>query len=120
MSTAPEALERMRPTVAEIDLEAFARNLAAIRARLPEKTKLIAVLKADAYGHGAVPLARRCEKDGVPMLAVALLEEAEEIRAAGVSTPILIMGPLTSTQVVHAAQARFVVGIVGPDQLRDV
>lgn len=120
MSTAPEALETFRPTVAEIDLDAFARNVAAIRSRLPERTRLIAVLKADAYGHGAVPLARRCEKEGVAMLAVALLEEARELRSSGVSLPILILGPLVPRQVEIAARAGFTLGIVGPTQLHDV
>lgn len=120
MSTAPEALETLRPTVAEIDVDAFARNLAAIRSRLPARVRLIVVLKADAYGHGAVPLARRCEKEQVPMLAVALLEEAQEIRRSGVSLPILILGPLMPRQVELAAGAGFILGIVGPTQLQDV
>lgn len=120
MSTAPEILETLRPTVAEIDLDAFARNVAAIRARLPQSTRLIAVLKADAYGHGAVPLAMRCEKEGVAMLAVALLEEARELRTAGVSLPVLILGPLRPQQVPLAAKDGFVLGITGPTQLRDV
>lgn len=120
MSTAPEALNTLRPTVAEIDVDAFARNVAAIQSGLPQSTRLIAVLKADAYGHGAVPLARRCEKERIAMLAVALLEEARELRSAGVSLPILILGPLVPRQVGIAAEAGFTLGIVGPTQLHDV
>jgi len=120
MSTAPETIDSLRPTIAEIDLEAFARNLSAIRRKLPARTKLIAVVKADAYGHGAVPLALRCEKEEVAMLAVALLEEGQELRRAGVSLPILILGPLTTRQAQIAAAEEFVLGIVGPTQLRDV
>lgn len=120
MSTAPEILETFRPTVAEIDLDAFARNIAALRSKLPERTRFIAVLKADAYGHGAVPLARRCEREGVSMLAVALLEEARELRSAGVSFPILILGPLVPQQVEPAAKAGFILGIGGPTQLHDI
>lgn len=121
MSTALEALETLRPTVAEIDVDAFARNVAAIRSRLPPRARLIAVLKGDAYGHGAVPLAKRCEKEGVAMLlAVALLEEAQELRGAGVSLPILILGPLMPRQVGLAAGAGFILGIIGPTQLQDV
>jgi len=119
MSTAREALETLRPTVAEIDVDAFARNVAAIRSKLPGRAKLIAVLKADAYGHGAVPLARRCETEGVAMLAVALLEEAQELRQSGVSLPILILGPLQPQQVNVAVEAGFTLGIVGPTQLQD-
>ena len=81
MSSAPEnAIEGYRPTVAEIDLEAFSRNLDAIRKRLPRGSKLVAVLKADGYGHGAVELAKRCTRKA-SMIAVALFEEALELRA---------------------------------------
>ena len=79
------------PTWAEISLDAIARNVEAIRARLPARTKLMCVLKANAYGHGAAALARflddKCEYYGV-----AVLEEALALRAAGVEKPVLILG----------------------------
>src|SRR5881394_3915223 len=83
----------LRPTWAEIDTDAFAQNIAAIKRLLPERARLAAVLKANAYGHGAVPLARVCERESVAMIAVAILEEALELRAAGVRLPILVFTP---------------------------
>ena len=62
----------IRPTWAEIDLAAFTRNVDAIVGRLPKGSQLIAVLKANAYGHGAVELAKRCRPDRVAMIATAL------------------------------------------------
>src|SRR5215210_5259853 len=84
----------MRPTWADIDLGAFERNIDAIVAGLPAGTRLIAMLKANAYGHGAVELARRCTPENVAMIGVALLEEALELRQAGIALPILVVGPL--------------------------
>src|SRR5579859_7287385 len=94
----------LRPTWAEIDLGAFSRNVDAIVRTLPAGSRLIAVLKADAYGHGAVQLARRCMPDRVAMIAVALLEEAQELRGAGIDLPLLVLGPLTETQIAKAAE----------------
>src|SRR5512140_902638 len=92
--TFEETLAAIRPTWAEIDLDAFERNVDAIAARLPNGSRLIAVLKANAYGHGAVELARRCRPDHVSAIAVALLEEAMELRRNGITLPILVLGPL--------------------------
>ena len=92
----------LRPTWAEIDLGAFTRNVDAVMRRLPQGSKLIAVLKADAYGHGAVELARRCSPDRVAMIATALLEEALELRAARIALPLLVLGPLTEAQISNA------------------
>lgn len=120
MSSAPDSLTfPERPTFAEIDLHAYARNLDVFRLALPEGSKLIAVLKANGYGHGAVELARQCEEHGTAMLAVALLEEALELQEAGINLPILILGALTPEQVPIAVERGFVQGIVGPEQLRE-
>lgn len=108
-----------RPTIAEIDLDAYARNIEAFSLALPAGSKLIAVLKADGYGHGAVELARQCERSRVAIIAVALLEEAREIRRAEIRLPILILGALTPPQVPLAVESGYIQGIVGPEQLRD-
>src|SRR5215218_8147286 len=92
-------LDGQRPTWAEIDLRAFDRNIAALASRLPSGTRLVALLKADGYGHGAVELARRCTPDKVAMIGVALLEEALELRRAGIALPILVLGALNEGQV---------------------
>lgn len=120
MSSASDALTLFRPTVAEIDVDAFRRNIAAVRAMLPYESQLIAVLKADAYGHGALAMGNVCAEEGVAMLAVALLEEALELRDQGVRTPILVLGPLIAAQIPAAAANDIAIGVIGPEELRDV
>ena len=86
------ALDQLiRPTRAEIDLTALKANLASVRALAP-KAGVLAVVKANAYGHGAIGVARALEASGVQMLGVALVEEGLELRNAGVRTPILVLG----------------------------
>src|SRR4051794_4596412 len=81
----------VRPTRAEVSERALRANLrAAKKAFAP--ADVLAVVKANAYGHGAVQVARVLEDEGVAMLAVALVEEGIELRNAGVRTPILVMG----------------------------
>lgn len=120
MPSASDALTLFRPTVAEIDIDAFRRNIAAVRAMLPYESQLIAVLKADAYGHGALAMGNVCAEEGVAMLAVALLEEALELRDQGVRAPILVLGPLISAQIPAAAANDIAIGVIGPEELRDV
>src|SRR5688500_13461166 len=69
------AEESLRPTRAEIDLGAIAANLRALRKIVGAKTKILAVVKADAYGHGVVPVALRLQDEGVHGFGVALAEE---------------------------------------------
>jgi alanine racemase len=83
-----------RPTIAEIDLGAYEHNLARIRESIGADRKLMAVVKANAYGHGAVPLAKRAVGTHADWLGVATIEEAIELRSAEVLAPILILGPL--------------------------
>jgi alanine racemase len=81
----------IRPTVAEIDLGAVQRNLSRVRQAVGPGVRIFGVVKADAYGHGAVPVARALE----PLcnaLAVSLVEEGFELRAAGIRAPILVLG----------------------------
>jgi alanine racemase len=81
-----------RPTWAEIDLDALANNLRVIREGVGHDAKVMAAVKADAYGHGAVPCSRRLEAEGVDWFGVALPEEGIELRAAGITRPILCLG----------------------------
>lgn len=82
-----------RPTTARIDLAALSRNAHAIMRHTG--ARLMAVVKADAYGHGATPCARALQEAGATYAAVALAEEALELRAAGIDLPILVMGRVT-------------------------
>jgi alanine racemase len=79
---------------AHIDLSAFERNLRRIRATLPPAMRYVAVVKADAYGHGLAPMVRRLMQIGVDCFAVANVTEAAEIRHMGAGWPILILSPL--------------------------
>lgn len=88
----------MRPTHAEIDLSAIAANVAlACRLAGPE-TRVMAVVKADAYGHGAVPVARVALGAGATWLGVAIPEEAVPLREAGIACGILVLGPIAPDQ----------------------
>ncbi len=79
-----------RPVWAEIDLDALRANTAAIQARLGSSA-LCAVVKADAYGHGAVPVAEALLEGGAHGLAVAIVDEGVELRQAGITAPILLL-----------------------------
>ncbi|RMF30892.1 MAG: alanine racemase, partial [Chloroflexi bacterium] len=75
-------------TWAEIDLDAIAHNVRAIQAHVGPDTAIIAVVKANAYGHGAVPIAQTVLENGATRLAVARLEEGIQLRQAGITAPI--------------------------------
>ena len=82
----------VRPTRAIINLSALRHNVRQIRKHLPATTRLIAVVKANAYGHGAIPVSRTALGAGADWLAVAIPEEGIELRTAGIQAPILILG----------------------------
>ena len=82
----------LKRTWAEVDLDALAHNYERIRRHVGEKTKLLGVIKADAYGHGAVPVAKELEALGASYLAVSNIDECEEVRRGGVTLPVLMLG----------------------------
>ena len=85
-------LNTNRPTIAEINLDNLAFNFNSSRSFIGSDVKYMAVVKADAYGHGAVECSRRLEAEGIGWLGVALIEEGVTLREAGVNTPILCLG----------------------------
>jgi alanine racemase len=87
----PSRRRLLRPTHVEIDLDALVDNLAQVRADSPQ-TAVMAVVKANAYGHGAVACGMALERAGADMLGVALVEEGLELRDAGVRLPIVVIG----------------------------
>lgn len=93
----------MRPAMSEalIDLAQLTRNIATVRARVGERVKVLFPVKADAYGHGAVGIARAAERAGIDYFGVANIAEAQELRDAGITTPILI---LASSRIAHVAE----------------
>ena len=81
-----------RAVWAEVDLKALEENIKNIKSCIKNNAKWCAVVKADAYGHGAIAVARKVIEQGADYLAVAVLSEAVELREAGITTPILILG----------------------------
>lgn len=81
-------MRRFRPTVAEVDLEAIRHNVRALK---PANAELMAVVKADAYGHGAAAVARAAVAAGAAWLGVAMVEEGLELRQSGIQAPILVL-----------------------------
>src|ERR1041384_4113502 len=92
MPTISDTNHSRRPTWAEVDLEALAHNFRVIRECVGPEVKVLAAVKANAYGHGAVECSRRLEKEGADWFGVALPEEGVELRNAGITRPILCMG----------------------------
>lgn len=90
---------------AVIDLDAVRHNVSVLRRALSPAATLCVVVKADGYGHGAVPVARAALESGAACLAVATADEAEEVRAAGIQDPLLVLGPLTGEGLDRAVAA---------------
>jgi len=91
--------------LAEIDLEAIRHNVRRLMRDLPAGAVHCAVVKANGYGHGAVAAARAALEAGSTWLGVAAVAEAQELRAAGLTAPILIFGPMTGAELEAAAAA---------------
>lgn len=90
----------LRGAVALVDLEAVRRNLAAVRARLRAGVGICGVVKADAYGHGLVPVALALATAGVERLAIGSAPEAEALRAAGIELPLLRLVPAHDEELI--------------------
>ena len=81
-----------RPVWAEINLDHIAANIAAVQSKIGLSTRIMAVVKADAYGHGVSQVARTALKSGATSLAVAFVEEGVILRRAGLDAPVLVLG----------------------------
>ncbi len=89
----------LRRTWSEIDLDALVHNYRALRAHVGAGVKFLGVVKADAYGHGAVRVAQTLQDEGADYLAVSSIDEAMELRLNGITMPILILGHTPREQV---------------------
>ncbi|NQU18924.1 alanine racemase, partial [bacterium] len=87
-----------RPTRADIDLSAIEYNFRQVRKIVKNKTKILVVLKADAYGHGAIRVAKKLKSCGVEYFGVATILEAIELRRNKIDTPILLLAVLSSSE----------------------
>lgn len=89
----------LRPSRAEIDLSAIAFNLTGIRKKIGDTTKILAVVKANAYGHGDTVVSRYIERKYADYFGVAIVEEGMALRAAGITKPILVFTPPVKNQI---------------------
>ena len=93
-------------TWAEIDLDAIAHNARELKKHIGERTTLMAAVKANAYGHGALPVAQVALENGATHLAVHRVEEGLQLRAGGITAPILVMGYATAGQAAGIVRHR--------------
>ena len=101
----------LRRTWAEINLDNLAHNFNVIRHQVGSDTKLLGVVKANAYGHGAVRVAKKLEKLGAAYLAVSNIDECAELREAGIQLPVLMLGytpPEQGERIVHLGMTQCV------------
>jgi len=95
----PKFFASMRPTRAEINLSLLQSNLKNIRTKVGKNVNIMGIVKANAYGHGLVEISKSLVNFGVEYLGVGFLEEGIELRTAGITSPILVLGGVLGTQV---------------------
>ncbi len=107
-----------RPTWVEISLDAINHNIEQFRRVLPGDMRIMAIVKANAYGHGAIGVAQAAVEAGVDYLAVAFLDEAMQLRQAGVAAPILILGYTSPEELALVAELDVTITVYS-DELLD-
>lgn len=105
------------PRWVEIDLDAIMNNVEVIKELLRPGTRLMAVVKADAYGFGAVEVSRAVLEAGADMLGVTTLDEGMELREHGIDAPILVFAPLSAEEMGYAARGNLTVSVDDPEVL---
>ena len=98
-----------------VDLSAIEHNMKLIRNAVPKPVKVLAVVKADGYGHGAVETARAAIRGGADMLAVAAVSEGVQLREAGITMPILVLGAVTAYDVSDGIRYSLIQTICSPE-----
>ena len=96
---------------AEIDLDALTHNLAVIRKRAGPGTRILLVVKADAYGHGADLIAHHALRAGIGALGVGTSQEALQLRAMGIDLPILVLGTVIETELAACLRMEIHIGL---------
>ncbi|HIW35008.1 MAG TPA: alanine racemase [Candidatus Paenibacillus intestinavium] len=107
-----------RPTWADISLDALHHNIEAVKSQLKEGTRLLASVKANAYGHGLVEISRAVERYGVDYLGVAFLDEALQLRKEGIQLPILVLGFVAPEHLSLAREQDVTIALYREDQLQ--
>lgn len=106
----------LRETWVEVDLDCIVENFTRMRERVG--ASLLVVVKANAYGHGAVAVSRALERAGVAMLGVAFAGEAAELRGNGIESPILVMGHSSSAEIEHCVRMGVDVAVSTPTDIK--
>lgn len=107
-----------RDTWAEVDLDCISENVRQTRKLLPDDVAIIVVVKANAYGHGAVEVAKTALANGASCLAVAFMDEALAIRRKGIDAPILVLGATRAEDINVAAENNFILTVFQEDWLK--
>jgi alanine racemase len=110
----------IRATRANVDLDAIEGNIRLLRGVLSETTRLMAVVKADGYGHGAPWVARAALNAGAELLGVATVGEGQVLRAHGIDAPIVLLGSIDATEATAACGARLEITVAGERLLESV
>jgi alanine racemase len=108
-----------RPTFVEVDLENIRHNLATLRNYVGD-TKVLCIVKGNAYGHGSVRMAQLFEELGVDYLGVAIPEEGVELRRAGITTPILVLSAIADRQIPVCIQYDLTITVPSDDRLKTI
>src|SRR5918994_4049571 len=110
----------IRATRATVDLDAIYGNIRALRVALPETTRLMAVVKADGYGHGGPWIARAALNAGAALLGVATVSEGRVLRAHGLEAPIVLLGSIDAAEAPAACEAGLEITVAGEWLLESV
>jgi alanine racemase len=105
-------------TWAEVDLDLLAENLDVVRSHIPPGTEVMVVVKADAYGHGAIPVSWHLLAHGASMLGVGDSTEALELRDAGITAPILVLGAVVAGELEDVVRGNIQVTVHSGDRIR--
>ncbi|MGN0778083.1 MAG: alanine racemase [Aristaeellaceae bacterium] len=110
----------VRHQVRSIDLAVLRNNVRLIRAQVPSTAKLMAVVKADAYGHGMVQVAREALAAGAEQLAIATVEEGVQLRQGGITAPVLMLGATSLAEAMEGVKHDLTLTVCTPDMVRFV
>lgn len=107
-------------TWVEIDLDRLRKNFQAVKEKVNENREILVAVKADAYGHGAVEISKVLQKEGVDMFGVASVDEAVELKRAGIDRPIVILSPTTSDLISLMVENDFRANVSNLDYAEDL
>ena len=112
--------DTIRPSRVEIDLGALKNNLSVVKKWAGANSRVMAVVKADAYGHGAVKISQAIAGEGVDFLGVAFLEEACELQSNGITAPIVILYPEIEERAIEAVKRGFYITLTDMEQFQKI